>query len=206
MGDNARDIREEIAETRERLAETAGAVAYKADVPSRVKDSIGETTSKAKDRITGVFGGASSSVGSAASRVGDAATNAGGQMSHRMSSGMSTTAQKARENPTGAFIGGIAAGLVLGLLVPKTRFEEERLGEPAANLVNQATERVAEVGHRAMEKEKEMVERVGDRATDAVANAGSTSGTSDAPSAASTSAGSSSSGGSTSTPSVGTPY
>jgi len=129
-----------------------------------------------KDRIGGIFGGASSSVGDAAGRVGDVASNAGGSMSHRVSSGMSSTAQMARENPMGALIGGMAAGLVLGLLVPKTRFEQERFGEQASNLMNQATERVAEVGHRAMDKEKEMVQRAGDQATDAVQNAGSSDG------------------------------
>jgi hypothetical protein len=34
--------------------------------------------------------------------------------------------------------------------------------------MNQATERVADLGHRAMDKEKEMIQRVGDRATEAV--------------------------------------
>ena len=97
-------------------------------------------------------------------------------MSHRVSSGMNSTAQMARENPMGALIGGMAAGLVLGLLVPKTRFEQERFGEQASNLMNQATERVAEVGHRAVDKEKEMVQRAGDQATDAVQNAGSSDG------------------------------
>ena len=168
MGDSTSEIREEIAETRERLAETAGAVAYKADVPTRVKDSIGETTERVKARIGGVLGGASSKVSEAATSVGDMGSSA----QDKLSSGARTTATIARENPMGAFIGGIAAGLVLGLILPKTRFEQEKFGEQASGVIDQAAGKVAEVGHQAMDKEKEMIQRVGDRATQAVEGAG----------------------------------
>ena len=164
MGDSTSEIREEIAQTRERLAETAGAVAYKADVPTRMKDSIGGTTTRVKDRIGGVFGPAGDRASDAGSAVGDVASDA----RDRASSGLGSAASMARENPMGAFVGGIAAGLLLGLMIPKTRMEQDRFGDRATELMDQATERVADLGHRAMDKEKEMIQRVGDRVTEAV--------------------------------------
>jgi len=164
MGDSPSEIREEIAQTRDRLAETAGAVAYKADVPTRVKDSIGGTTTRVRDRIGGVFGVAGQKAADAGSTVGGVASGA----RERASGGLSSTASMARENPMGAFVGGIAAGMVLGLMIPKTKFEQQRFGAQATELMDQATERVAEVGHRAMDKEKDMIQRAGDRATEAV--------------------------------------
>jgi hypothetical protein len=169
MGDSPSEIREEIAQTRDRLAETAGAVAYKADVPTRVKDSIGGTTTRVKDRIGGVFGAAGDRASDAGSAVGDVASGA----RHRASSGLGSAASMARENPMGAFVGGIAAGMVLGLMIPKTKFEQQRFGDQATELMNQATERVADLGHRAMDKEKEMIQRAGDRATETVESSSS---------------------------------
>lgn len=188
MGDSTSEIREEIAQTRERLAETAGAVAYKADVPTRMKDSIGGTTTRVKDRIGGVFGAADDKASEAGSAVGGVASGA----RDRASSGLGSAASMARENPMGAFVGGIAAGLVLGLMIPKTRMEQDRFGDRATDLMNEATERVADLGHRAMDREKEMIQRVGDRATEAVESSSvgdETSSTSMLTSGASTNAG-----------------
>jgi Protein of unknown function (DUF3618) len=40
MGKDASTIKQEIAETRERLGETVEALGYKADVGARLKDSV----------------------------------------------------------------------------------------------------------------------------------------------------------------------
>ncbi len=49
MSERTEDLRREIDAGRERLGETAGAIGYKTDVPSRARDRVGAV----KERITG---------------------------------------------------------------------------------------------------------------------------------------------------------
>ena len=66
MGETPDDIREEIEATRERMGDTVEALGYKADVKSRVKDSVGNK----KDSLVGaVSGGKDAVVGRADSIV-----------------------------------------------------------------------------------------------------------------------------------------
>ena len=66
MGETPDDIREEIEATRERMGDTVEALGYKADVKSRVKDSV----SNKKDSLVGaVSGGKDAVVGKADSMV-----------------------------------------------------------------------------------------------------------------------------------------
>ena len=53
MGEDPAAIREEIEETRERMGETVDALGYKADVPSRAKESITGKVHGAKAKVTG---------------------------------------------------------------------------------------------------------------------------------------------------------
>ena len=51
MGQDPAAIREQIEQTRERMGETVDAIGYKADVPARAKDSIGEKVDTLKSKI-----------------------------------------------------------------------------------------------------------------------------------------------------------
>jgi len=144
MAQKSDELKSEIEQTRERMGETADALAYKADVPTRTKDWIGEK----KDAVVSTVSGATSKVAEA--------TPDGEQVTHSMS----RVKRLAERNPLGLAIGGAAAGFIAGLLTPATRIEDERLG-PMADEVKSAA---AEVGREALDRGKEVVQDAGESA------------------------------------------
>jgi hypothetical protein len=54
MAQTSDELKQEISQTRAQMAETADALAYKADVPARTKDWVGDK----KDAIVSAVGGA----------------------------------------------------------------------------------------------------------------------------------------------------
>jgi ElaB/YqjD/DUF883 family membrane-anchored ribosome-binding protein len=115
------------------MGETVDAIGYKADVKSRAKDKMTET----KDRITG--------------KVSDA-TPDGRQVKR--------AASTAQENPLGLAIGGVAVGFLVGLVVPSTRVEDERLGE----MSDQVKQAARETGQEAVERGKRVAQEAGQAA------------------------------------------
>jgi len=121
MGQDANDIREEIDETRERMGDTVDAISYKADVRSRIRDSITGTVGGLRDRAAEMMPDMRDVQGRAAGLAGTI-----------------------RENPLGLFFGAAAVGFLLGSLIPITDVENERLGPIGDQLKDQAQQRVAE--------------------------------------------------------------
>jgi hypothetical protein len=137
------------------MGETVDALAHKADVPGRVKgavtdkkDALADKVTGAKDRITGTAADAADTTGSIA---GQAKTKA------RKGAGM------AQENPLGLAVGSAAAGFLIGLLIPSTQIEDERLGPVADQVKAQARE----VGGEAVQHGKEVAQDVAETAKDA---------------------------------------
>jgi hypothetical protein len=135
MGQEPRQIREEIEETRIRMGDTVEALGYKADVPGRVSDKVGSV----RDRISG------------ASPDGD-----------QMKRGAKQAVGVAQENPIGLAIGSVAVGFLAGMLVPSTRVEDEKLGpiaddvkERAKETGQEALERGKQVAQDAVDTAKE---------------------------------------------------
>src|SRR3712207_5333389 len=129
MGQDPDAIRNEIESTRERMGDTVVALAYKADVKSRAKDSVNEKVDTVKSKITGVkdsvTGGVSSAtssvtggVSSATSSVTGSVSDAAGTVSERTPSagdvkqGARRAASIAQENPLGLAIGATAVGFI----------------------------------------------------------------------------------------------
>ena len=54
MAHTSDQLKSEIGQTREQLSETADALAYKADVPTRTKDWIGEKKEAVVSTVSGV--------------------------------------------------------------------------------------------------------------------------------------------------------
>jgi hypothetical protein len=133
MGEAPDSIREEIEETRSRMGETVEAIGYKADVKSRVKESVGEK----KDAIVG-------KADSLVSRVGGIVP-----ASEQMKDGAAKVGVS-KENPLGLAVAGAAVGFVVGTLLPKTKVEDEKLGDMSDEL----TEKAKEVGEEALERGK----------------------------------------------------
>ena len=153
MGEDTRAIEGQIEDTRERMGDTVAALSYRADVPSRMKDSVSDK----KDAVTGKLSSAKDAVMGSA---GDAASGA--------QDGSKRVIGIAQENPLGLAIGAAAAGFVVGSLLPGTRVEEERIG-PAATHVR---EQVTEVASDAVEHGKQVAQDAAHAATDAAKQSG----------------------------------
>ena len=148
MGETPDHIREDIEETRTRMGETVEAIGYKADVKSRVKESVVEKKDAVVSRVTGAVPDRDQ-MESGARKVG-----------------------VSKENPLGLAVAGLAAGFVVGTLLPATSVEDERLGEMSDEVGEKAREvgqetldRTKEVARGAVESARETVqERSGDEA------------------------------------------
>ena len=130
MGQDPSEIRQEIEEAREHMGETVEALAYKTDVKSRAKDSIADKRDRLKDQISGVTSRASDTTPS----------------TQDIKQGARKAAGVAQENPLGLAVGGVAVGFLVGMLLPTTRIEDEKVGPVA----DQVKEKAKETGHEAM--------------------------------------------------------
>jgi hypothetical protein len=142
MGEDPRDVEQRIEHTREQMGETVDALSAKADVPGRAKgyvedkkDAVASKVSGAKEKVTG----ASGSAGDGGSQVAQAARKSAGIV---------------KENPLGLAIGSVAAGFLLGVALPTSRIEDERLGP----LSDQVKDQAREVGGEAIEHGKELAQ------------------------------------------------
>jgi hypothetical protein len=113
MGQDTGQIREEIEATRTRMGDTVEALGYKADVPLRVSDKVGNVRAK-------IAGG----------------TPDGGQVKE----GAKHAVGVAQQNPIGLAVGSLAAGFLAGMLVPSTQIEDEKIGPMADQMKERAKE------------------------------------------------------------------
>jgi Protein of unknown function (DUF3618) len=139
MAQASDQIRGDIEDTRERLGETVDALAYKANVPERTKNWLGEK----KDAVTSAVGGHTPD----------------GREVKQHARGLKRTAER---NPLGLAIAGAAAGFLAGLLTPSTRVEDERIGPMADEVKSTA----ADAGREALERGKEVARESGQAAVD----------------------------------------
>jgi hypothetical protein len=145
MGQEPRQIREDIERTREQMSDTVEAIGYKADVPSRTKEKV---TAK-KDAVV--------------SKVTGAAPDAD-EVKHgaRQAKGI------AQENPLGLAIGGAAVGFLVGLALPSTPVEDEKLGPMADDVKAKAQE----TGREALERGKQVAQDAAEAAKDTAQESG----------------------------------
>jgi Protein of unknown function (DUF3618) len=125
VGETSDDIREDIEQTRGRMGETVEAIGYKTDVKSRVNDNIAEKKDAVVSRVTGAMPD-SEQVKSGARKVGIS-----------------------KQNPIGLGIAALAAGFVVGTLLPSTSMEDEKLGE----ISDQVGEKAREAGQEAFDRQ-----------------------------------------------------
>jgi hypothetical protein len=132
MGQDPSVIRAEIEETRERVGDEVDALSYKTDVGARMGDYVDEKKEAVKSKFTGakdtVSGG-----------VPDGRTIKRGAFQVR---------DTAERNPMGLVIGGVAAGFLLGTLIPNTRVENEQMGEMSDRLKDVAAGTAVEAAER----------------------------------------------------------
>jgi hypothetical protein len=163
MGQEPSQIRQEIEETRAEMGETVDALAYKTDVKGRVKESISDKRERLVEQIQGTKG-----------KVSDATPD-----TEQVKEGAREVVGVAQENPIGLAIGGLAAGFLVGMLLPSSKLEDERVGpiadqvkETAAETAEEAVDRGREVAGQVAEQAVEGAKEVGQQAMDTAKHAG----------------------------------
>jgi hypothetical protein len=167
MGTDAQRIRADIVETRERMSDTVDALGYKTDVKARARDYVGER----RAAVSGSVGGAMRRVGGAAdavvSRFTGSTEQAGGGPAagarEAISNAGGAISGTAERSPVAVAVAGVGVGLLVGLMLPSTTVEDERIG-PVADEVK---DRARETGQEALEHGKELAQEALDRGTDA---------------------------------------
>jgi hypothetical protein len=125
------EIRHEIEETRAEMSDTVEAIGYKANVPARTKDWVGDKKDEVASRISGV--------------------TPDGQSVKNRSLRLKDIAER---NPLGLAAGGVALGVIGGLFAPSTRVEDEKLGPMA----DQVKSTVADAGQEALDRGTEVAQ------------------------------------------------
>jgi Protein of unknown function (DUF3618) len=114
MGENPSELRSQLEETRARVGDEVDALSYKTDVGARVGDYVDEK----KEAVT--------------SRLSGAKDVAMKPIPDRRQ--LRQAKDAAERNPLGLAVGAAGVGFVIGLLLPTTRLEDEKLG-PASDKV-----------------------------------------------------------------------
>ena len=152
MGEDPDTIRDEIADTRERMGDTIDALGYKADVKSRAKDNVAGKVDSVKE-----------SLGLAGQKASDTTPDA-----DQVKGQVRKAAGLAQENPLGLAVGAMAVGFLAGMLVPSSRVEDEKLGPTADKVKEQAKE----TGQEALERGKQVAQSAAQSAADTASEEG----------------------------------
>jgi ElaB/YqjD/DUF883 family membrane-anchored ribosome-binding protein len=151
MGEETTRIRSEIDETRDRMSDTVDQLAHKADVPGRVKESLADKRDRLKQQMQGT-----------ASKVSDATPDGSD-----VRDGAKQAVGFAEENPLGLALGGVAAGFLLGMLLPSTKIEDEKVGPVADDVKDKAKE----TGQEALERGKQVAQDAAEAASESAQDA-----------------------------------
>jgi ElaB/YqjD/DUF883 family membrane-anchored ribosome-binding protein len=152
MGQEPGEVRQGIEQTRADMSETVDALAHKADVPSRIKESVADKRDRLKQQMSGTT-----------SRVSEATPDGSD-----VRQGARRAAGIAQENPIGLALGGVAVGFVVGLALPSTRVEDERIGPMSDDVIQAARE----TGQEALERGKEVVQDAAESAKETAQESG----------------------------------
>jgi hypothetical protein len=127
------------------MGDTVEALGHKTDVTGRAKEAVSTRVDSVKSKVTG-------------------STPDSGEVKQ----GAKRAAGMAQENPLGLAIGSVAAGFVVGLLIPSTRVEDEKIGPMA----DQVKDKVGEMGQEAVERGKDVAQQAAQSAKDTAQEAG----------------------------------
>jgi phage tail protein X len=152
MGQEPSQIRQEIEETRAEMGDTVDALAYKTDVKTRVKESISDKRERLIHQVQGTT-----------HKVGEATPDG-----HQVKEGAQQAVGIAQENPLGLAVGGLAAGFLVGMMLPSSKIEDERVGP----LADQVKETAAETATEAIDRGREVATQVAEQAVEGAKEAG----------------------------------
>lgn len=165
MDQDPEAIKHDIEQTRERMGDTIEALAYKTDVPARAKDALDERVDSIKGAVSSVVGSARTALGGAAanvqaraadvvdaasdtrSSISDATAHARNQLPTGTQAKQRVRSMRSRveQNPLGLAIGSIAAGFLIGSMLPVSDVERENIGPIGEKMVGSAKDAAANV-------------------------------------------------------------
>jgi ElaB/YqjD/DUF883 family membrane-anchored ribosome-binding protein len=131
------------------MSETVDALGYKADVKTRAKENLTDKKDSVKESIVGVKDKIVGAGESATSTVSDRTPD-----TQEVKYKARRAASVAQQNPLGLALGSVAFGVLVGMLIPSTRVEDEKLGEMSDNVI----EKVKETGQEALEHGKQVAQ------------------------------------------------
>jgi len=134
------------------MGDTVDALAHKADVKSRVKESFADKKERLRTQMQGTT-----------SRIEDATPDTG-----QVKDGAKQAVGIAEENPIGLALGGVAVGFLAGMLLPSTRMEDEKVGP----IAEEVREKAIETGQEAVERGKDVAGQVAEQAAETAQDAG----------------------------------
>ncbi|HET7815380.1 MAG TPA: hypothetical protein VFL13_13520 [Candidatus Baltobacteraceae bacterium] len=156
--DQERDQVREVELARERVAQDVRNVAENANVVQRTKENVQGRIDDAKDavgdRVSDVRDKLSDARDSLASNLGSMRRNIGNV--------------NPLENPVAMLIGGLAIGFLIGMVLPVTQFESERIGPITDDMKDRVRQAGSEVVRRGSEVIKETIEASREAATNSL--------------------------------------
>lgn len=155
--DQERNQVREVEDARRRVAEDVRNVAHSANVPERAKEM-------AHDKMEEVRGNVNERVQQVRSKLEDARET----VRQAARNGTRNMSWNPAENPIGMLIAGAAVGFLIGLALPVTRFESERIGPLAHDMKDKARQAGTEVVRRGGEVIKETISASREAATSSI--------------------------------------
>jgi gas vesicle protein len=145
VGQDPGAIRQDIEQTRERMGETVEALGYKTDVSGRAKEAVTSRVDSLKSKVSGAT-----------------------PDSEDVKQGARSAAGVAQENPLGLALGAVGLGFLVGMLIPSSKVEDEKIGPVA----DQVKDKARETGEEAVERGKEVAQQAAQSAKETAQEAG----------------------------------
>jgi Protein of unknown function (DUF3618) len=136
-------IRQDIEKTQARMGETVEALTYNADLPSRARDAVKGKAAEVVASASGIVGAAGDAIGDITSTARAKAADAAAAMPSG-SQVIQTLRTVAADNPLGLAIGSVAIGFLIGLCLPVSDIERDRVGRIGEEMTEQARSAAAD--------------------------------------------------------------
>jgi hypothetical protein len=123
------------------MSDTVDAIAHKADLPSRMQDAVSHRVNSVRAAVTGTVGDVRSRIGDMSGALPDP-----GALRAKAFDRMNDL----RDSPLALFLGCVALGFTIGMMLPRTDAEDDRIGRLSHRLKQTARNRGTEMARDLM--------------------------------------------------------